>query len=75
MFDALRTRRNVNVGHRTSMLLEDPFWEALEDCAIERGVSVDTVVVEAEGAFPGASRSAALRMHLIEYFRERTIGA
>lgn len=73
MSEKPRTRRNITVAHRTSMLLEDPFWEALDDCARERGVGTGDIVAEAESRYPGANRSAAARMHVIDLYRARHI--
>ncbi|MEM1274591.1 MAG: ribbon-helix-helix domain-containing protein [Pseudomonadota bacterium] len=37
-------------GHRTSVSLEDPFWDALGRIAAERNVSVNALVAEIDEA-------------------------
>ena len=73
MGHATKTRRNVYAGHRTSMILEDDFWCALEQCAEDMGLAVDSVVSLAHERYPGAGRTAALRIFLISHFRSQTV--
>jgi predicted DNA-binding ribbon-helix-helix protein len=56
-------------GKRTSLRLEQPFWEALKFCARRRGVSLDelvaSVIREGQGR---ATMASTLRVFMIEYF-------
>ncbi len=66
-----KSRKNVYAGHRTSIILEEDFWEALEECAHDRELCIDSIVTDAEKAFPEMSRTAAVRMFLLEHFRTK----
>ncbi|UUX51025.1 ribbon-helix-helix domain-containing protein [Nisaea acidiphila] len=66
-----KSRKNVYAGHRTSIILEEDFWDALEECAHDRELCIDTIVTDAEKAFPEMSRTAAVRMFLLEHFRAK----
>ena len=66
-----KSRKNVYAGHRTSIILEDDFWDALEECAHDRELCIDSIVTDAEKAFPEMSRTAAVRMFLLEHFRTK----
>ena len=66
-----KSRKNVYAGHRTSIILEEDFWDALEECAHDRELCIDSIVTDAEKAFPEMSRTAAVRMYLLEHFRTK----
>ena len=54
-------------GHRTSVSLEDPFWDALCDLAETRGLSVNALVAEIDEARGLSSGLAsAIRVYLFE---------
>jgi predicted DNA-binding ribbon-helix-helix protein len=65
MAQALRKRSLQLAGHRTSIALEDEFWQVLEEMARARGLSLAGLVLAVDagrGARPLASacRLAAL---------------
>jgi predicted DNA-binding ribbon-helix-helix protein len=67
--DGLRlAKRSVSIaGHRTSLSLEDAFWDELREIARERGLSlaklIETVDAERTGAdLSSANLSSALRV-------------
>lgn len=71
-----RTIRNVEIGgRRTSFRLEQPFWDAVQDCAQERGLTANQLITLAvrDHSAPGASMSSALRVFLIGYYRDRVL--
>lgn len=61
-------------GHRTSISLEAAFWSALRDVAAERGVSVAALVREIDHVRDGAGLSSAVRVFLLDHFRQRARG-
>lgn len=68
-------KRSVTIGgHRTSVSLEDAFWMELSAIAAERGLSLNALVAEIDRAraTPG-NLSSALRLHVLEVLRQRTI--
>ncbi|MCC7049801.1 MAG: ribbon-helix-helix domain-containing protein [Alphaproteobacteria bacterium] len=73
---AVRKRSVTIAGHRTSVSLEQAFWDALRTIADARGLSVAAVIAEidaANGRLPGPDRAAnlssALRVHVLEQAR------
>ncbi|MGP0104225.1 ribbon-helix-helix domain-containing protein [Rhodoblastus sp.] len=67
----IRKHSLVIAGHRTSVSLEAAFWDALREWAQERGMSVAALVAEVDAARGEANLSSALRVRLLEYFREK----
>lgn len=54
----------VIAGHRTSISLEDAFWQALKNCAAARGLSLAALVTEIDSARGDANLSSAIRVYL-----------
>ena len=64
-------KRSVTIaGHRTSVSLEAPFWDALKEIARARGLSLNALIEEVDGARQG-NLSSALRIHVLERFKSR----
>ena len=55
-------------GHRTSISLEAPFWEALRAIAARRGLSLNALVAEIDAARSG-NLSSALRVFVLDCCR------
>ncbi|MFQ5783372.1 MAG: ribbon-helix-helix domain-containing protein [Alphaproteobacteria bacterium] len=70
MASTLRKRSVVIAGHRTSVSLEDVFWEILRGIASARGVSLNRLVAEIDRGRDG-NLSSALRVHAVEWLRAR----
>jgi predicted DNA-binding ribbon-helix-helix protein len=59
-------------GHRTSVTLEPPFWEAFEAMAAERGQSLNALAAAIDAARPaGLGLASALRLAVLEWARRR----
>ncbi|MDX2259892.1 MAG: ribbon-helix-helix domain-containing protein [Hyphomicrobiaceae bacterium] len=56
-------------GHRTSLSLEEPFWDSLREIAKARGLAVAALVTEIDAARGGASLSGAIRVHCLDFYR------
>jgi predicted DNA-binding ribbon-helix-helix protein len=70
--DAGVVKRSVAVaGHRTSVSLEAPFWDALKDIATVRGASVQALVGEIDAGRGGANLSSAIRVFVLREVRGR----
>lgn len=55
-------------GHRTSVSLEEPFWEAFQQIAKEREISVNALAVELDARRePPASLASAIRLHVLDW--------
>ena len=63
-----RKRSVLISGHRTSVSLEDPFWEELTAIAAQRGLSLNTLIAEIDSNRDG-NLSSALRLHVLERLR------
>src|SRR5436190_10161595 len=63
--------RNIWIGsHRTSVRLEPAMWDGLNDIAVERGKTVHDVILEIHRARIGTSLTAAIRVFIVEHYRE-----
>lgn len=59
-------------GHRTSISLEDEFWDALREIALERGISLGVLVGEIDaGRIDDTGLSTAVRLYVLGWFRRR----
>jgi predicted DNA-binding ribbon-helix-helix protein len=56
-------------GHRTSISLEAPFWDALRAAADEQGVPVSRLIAEIDAARSGCGLSSAIRVWLLARYR------
>ncbi len=67
-------KRSVTIrGHRTSVSLEAPFWEALKDIAAAEGRSLGGLIAEVDETADG-NLSSALRLHVLGWLRGRQGG-
>jgi len=68
------TKRSLTVaGHRTSISLEDPFWDGLAEIAAARRSSVAAVVASIDrGRHANTNLSAAVRVTVLDWYRRRT---
>ena len=70
--DAGVVKRSVAIaGHRTSVSLEPPFWDALKDIAAARGASVQALIGEIDAGRGGANLSSAIRVFVLREARGR----
>ena len=56
-------------GHRTSISLEAPFWEALKATAAEEGVAVAKLIARIDGSRGASGLSSAVRVWLLDHYR------
>lgn len=71
-----RSVRNIEIaGRRTSFKLENQFWGAVQRCAAEKNLTVNQLITHAvrDHRAPKATMSSAVRVYVIEYFRDRVI--
>jgi predicted DNA-binding ribbon-helix-helix protein len=67
----LRKRSLSVAGHRTSVSLEAPFWEALSQLARARGLSVQRLVAEIDRSRGDNNLSSAIRVHVLRSYMPR----
>ena len=65
-----RKRSLAIAGHRTSISLEQPFWDGLRAIAVEKGISVATLVAAVDAVRGEASLSSALRLFVYSHRAE-----
>lgn len=59
-------KRSVAIaGHRTSVSLEQPFWDALNTIARDQGRSVSALIGEIDGRRGACNLSSALRVFVL----------
>ncbi len=74
MAQTLRKRSGVVAGHRTSVSLEDAFWERLRHIAAERGVTVGRLITEID-CHRRANLSSAIRVYVVEWLSARRVSS
>jgi predicted DNA-binding ribbon-helix-helix protein len=66
-------KRSVVIGgHKTSVSLEDAFWQALRSIAAENGRSLSDLVAEIDARRAGGNLSSAIRLHVLRFYQART---
>lgn len=61
----IKKRSVVIEGHRTSISLENIFWETVRDIATSRGLSVNQLITEIDSARTG-NLSSAIRTYVLQ---------
>jgi predicted DNA-binding ribbon-helix-helix protein len=61
-------KRSIAIaGHKTSISLEEAFWEALRRLAAEDGSSLAALVAKVDAGRGGANLSSALRVYALAH--------
>ena len=73
MADSARPKkRSLSIaGHRTSLSLEDAFWDGLTDVARAEGKTRAALIAEIDSRREGLGLSSAVRLHVLAHFRAR----
>ena len=56
-------------GHKTSVSLEDPFWDDLKKIAQAKQVTLSKLVTAIDGTREQSNLSSALRLFVLHHFR------
>lgn len=68
-------KRSVMIaGHRTSVSLEDPFWQALTALAAGEGRSVQALIGAIDAGRGAQNLSSAIRLHVLDAARDGRLG-
>ena len=62
-------RSVVLSGHKTSVSLEEPFWQALREIARERGITMSALINSIASKRVEGNLSSAVRVFVLEHFR------
>ena len=66
-------KRSFNIaGHRTSISLEAPFWDALRDLAAADKISMAALVARVDAGRGPCNLSSAVRIHILNHYRAST---
>lgn len=69
-------KRSVRIaGHRTSVSVEEPFWEGLREIARLRGLSLNRLVADIDAERKGQNLSSAIRIAVLAHYRSPPHGA
>jgi predicted DNA-binding ribbon-helix-helix protein len=64
-------RSIVVAGHKTSVSLEDAFWNALKEIAERRHMHVSDLVGSIDAKRLNGNLSSAIRLYVLDYYRPR----
>jgi len=67
-------RSIVIAGHKTSVSLEDAFWNGLKDIAIARHVTLSDLVASIDSDRRHGNLSSAIRLFVLDHYQARTNG-
>ncbi|MGE4373972.1 MAG: ribbon-helix-helix domain-containing protein [Xanthobacter sp.] len=62
-------RSIVIAGHKTSVSLEDAFWEALKEIAAGRRLTLSDLVASIDAARSQGNLSSAIRLFVLDHYR------
>jgi predicted DNA-binding ribbon-helix-helix protein len=63
-------RSIVIKGHKTSVSLEDPFWQALKDLSAEKNVTVSALINSIDQGRDTSNLSSAVRQFVMRHYYE-----
>lgn len=66
-------RSIVVAGHKTSVSLEEAFWNGMKEIAAARNLTLSELVGEIDGGRQQGNLSSAIRLFVLDYFRSRVI--
>ena len=60
-------------GHRTSLSLEEPFWDALKEIAADKKLPLAQLVetIDTGRNATASGLSGAIRLYILDYYRQR----
>lgn len=70
---AIRKRSVTIAGHKTSLSLEQEFWDELKRLAAAEGLSLQAMIEAVDQAAPG-NLSSALRLFVLDKLRQEAGG-
>ena len=64
-------RSVVIAGHKTSVSVEDEFWDSLKEIAVERGMTLAAMIGAIDGDREHANLSSAIRLFVLGFYRDQ----
>ena len=71
MKSRISKRSIVIAGHKTSVALEDEFWNSLKEIARERDMTLAALVAAIDGNREHANLSSAIRLFVLGFYRDQ----
>jgi predicted DNA-binding ribbon-helix-helix protein len=68
-------RSIVIAGHKTSVSLEDAFWQGLKEIAAARHLSLTELIAAIDGGRRDGNLSSAIRLFVLDHYRGRSADA
>ncbi len=68
-------RSIVIAGHKTSVSLEDAFWQGLKEIADERSMTLSDLVSSIDTDRRHGNLSSAIRLFVLDHYRSNSAGA
>jgi predicted DNA-binding ribbon-helix-helix protein len=62
-------RSIVIAGHKTSVTLEEAFWNGLKEIASDRDLTLSDLVTAIDSERPNANLSSAIRLFVLDHYR------
>jgi predicted DNA-binding ribbon-helix-helix protein len=62
-------RSVIRNGHKSSISLEDQFWDALREIADDKHVAISTLVATIDHSRTTSNLSSAIRVFVLDHFR------
>jgi predicted DNA-binding ribbon-helix-helix protein len=70
------TKRSVVIGgHKTSVSLEEPFWNAVREIAVQQQITVSSLLRQIDLGRHNANLSSAIRVYVLENMRTQVASA
>jgi predicted DNA-binding ribbon-helix-helix protein len=64
-------RSIVVAGHKTSVSLEEAFWNSMKEISASRDMTLSDLVSEIDQGRKQGNLSSAIRLYVLDYYRSR----
>jgi predicted DNA-binding ribbon-helix-helix protein len=69
---SLVSKRSIIIAnHKTSVSLEDKFWDSLKEIAVERGMTLGALVAAIDADREHGNLSSAIRLFVLGIYRDQ----
>ena len=75
MKSSVAKRSIVVGGHKTSVSLEEPFWTALKEIAVQRGATLSQLVKDIDAGREHSNLSSAIRLFVLAAYQHEITDA
>jgi predicted DNA-binding ribbon-helix-helix protein len=58
-------------GHKTSISIEEPFWNGLREIAVAKGTTVSKLVSSIDSGRQQGNLSSHIRLFVLEYYQDQ----